>query len=174
MSETTDTACGPLPPADRALGLYCDADHTIHLPYSRLAESAGEANEPAFLATLAHEYGHHVQALTGVFTEAGHALSDATVSRENEVGRRLELQATCFAGMFFDAARDTGLGDRASGPAVAVQDFAHWSGVESHGGTQLQQRWATIGFDGGSLAECDTWNVPAADIGGAEQDRGSG
>lgn len=170
--ETTD--CGRLPPAERALGLYCDADHTIHLPYSRLSSAAGDAHEPAFLATLAHEYGHHVQALTGVFAEAGNAMSDSDAARESEVGRRLELQATCFAGLFLDAARDTDLGDPNRGPEAAVQDFADWSGVESHGGSRLQQRWASAGFNGGSVAACDTWSAPAADIGGAgEQASGS-
>ncbi|WP_051757945.1 neutral zinc metallopeptidase [Prauserella rugosa] len=170
LSETTSTACGPLPPADRALGLYCDSDRTIHLPYSRLSTAAGEANEPAYLATLAHEYGHHIQALTGVFAEAGNALSDASTSRESEVGRRLELQATCFAGLFLDAARDTSLGDAEQGPAAAVRDFANWSGVESHGGTRLQQRWASTGFTEASVAACDTWGAPASEIGGASDD----
>ncbi|GAA1203356.1 neutral zinc metallopeptidase [Prauserella alba] len=167
VADVRTTECGELPPADRALGLYCDADHTIHLPYSRLTTAVGGTDEPAFLATLAHEYGHHVQALTGVFTETGNAMSDADGAAESEVGRRFELQATCFAGLFLDAARDTGLAGPSGGPEVAVQDFANWSGGESHGGARLQQQWATTGFTGDSVAACDTWSARAADIGGA-------
>ncbi|MCR3719108.1 MULTISPECIES: neutral zinc metallopeptidase [Prauserella salsuginis group] len=173
VADVRTTECGELPPADRALGLYCDADHTIHLPYSRLATAVGGTDEPAFLATLAHEYGHHIQALTGVFTEAGNAMSDVGAAAESEVGRRFELQATCFAGLFLDAARDTGLGDPSRGPEVAVQDFADWSGVESHGGARLQQQWASTGFTGDSVAACDTWSAPAADIGGAGERSGA-
>lgn len=174
VSDVETTDCGDLPPAERALGLYCDADHTIHLPYSRLATAAGDAHEPAYLATLAHEYGHHVQALTGVFTEAGNAMSESDAAGESEVGRRLELQATCFAGLFLDAARGTDLGGSNRGPEAAVQDFADWSGVESHGGSRLQQQWASAGFDGGSVAACDTWSAPAAEIGGAGEQSPSG
>ncbi|MCP2252323.1 hypothetical protein LY13_001062 [Prauserella aidingensis] len=169
VADVRTTECGELPPADRALGLYCDADHTIHLPYSRLATAAGETHEPAFLATLAHEYGHHIQALTGVFAEAGNAMSDADAAVESEVGRRFELQATCFAGLFLDATRAN------RGAEAAVQDFADWSGVDSHGGARLQKQWASTGFNGGSVAACDTWSAPAADIGGTgTPDSGSG
>lgn len=173
LSDTTRTRCGALPPADEALGLYCDADHTIHLPYSRMVEAVGARHEPAYLATLAHEYGHHIQALTGVFDEAGHAMSERD-SADDEVRRRLELQATCFAGMFLDAARETELGHWQEGPAVAVRDFAHWSGVESHGGTRLQQQWASTGFDEGSVGACDTWSASAAEIGGTDGGPASG
>ncbi|GAA1239244.1 hypothetical protein GCM10009676_24840 [Prauserella halophila] len=174
VTDTRTTECGELPPADRALGLYCDADHTIHLPYSRLVTAVGDAHEPAFLATLAHEYGHHIQALTGVFTEVDNAMSGADAAAESDVGRRFELQATCFAGLFLDAARDTDLGNPSRGPEVAVEDFANWSGVESHGGARLQQQWASTGFTGGSVAACDTWSAPAAEIGGARaRSRGS-
>ncbi|MBB3051990.1 hypothetical protein FHS23_003019 [Prauserella isguenensis] len=166
VADVRTTECGELPPADRALGLYCDADHTIHLPYSRLTTAVGETHEPAFLATLAHEYGHHIQALTGVFAEAGNAMSDVSAAVESEVGRRFELQATCFAGLFLDATRGTGSGGSSESSEAAVQDFADWSGVDSHGGARLQKQWASTGFNGGSVAACDTWSAPAVDIGG--------
>jgi len=50
---------------------------------------------------VAHEFGHAVQARTGILS-AAHGLSDAatTTTDSNQWSRRTELQADCFAGLF--------------------------------------------------------------------------
>ncbi len=52
--------------------------------------------------TIAHEYGHHVQGVTGLFYARAVYLQDHP-DQKLESSRRNELQASCFAGVFSKA-----------------------------------------------------------------------
>ncbi|MFD2353045.1 neutral zinc metallopeptidase [Nonomuraea ferruginea] len=50
---------------------------------------------------MAHEYGHHVQNLTGLLDSWwGQTLETSNQNGKLALSRRLELQATCFGGMW--------------------------------------------------------------------------
>lgn len=173
----TQTGCGA---ASASTGpFYCPPDQTIYLDlgfFQLLQSQFGAQGGPlAEMYVYAHEYGHHVQNLTGVFASAdrsgGGAESDSV---------RVELQADCYAGMWAgDAATrvdpDTGVTflepiteaelAQALDAAAAVGDDhiqqQSGGGVDphtwTHGSSEQRQRWFTVGYEQQSMEACDTF-----------------
>ncbi|WP_298181012.1 neutral zinc metallopeptidase [Saccharomonospora sp.] len=164
LADDPATACGELPPADQATGLYCAEDTTIYLPRERTLEAFGLADE-AHIATLSHEYGHHVQHLSGILSDANEQLNryPAGSPPDRELGRRLELQANCFAGVFLAGA--SGRGSISEDLArAAVDDFRNWVDSDTHGTSQTQREWATRGHRHADVGYCNTWHAPIEDV----------
>jgi len=171
-----DTGCGQ---ATSQVGpFYCPADQGIYLDTSffddvlqnQLGGPAGDFVEPY---VLAHEYGHHIQNLTGamgqVRTQHG-PLSDAV---------RLELQADCYAGMWARAAASTedasgvplitDISDQDMAEAVAAAKSVGDDRIQqqstgrvdpegwTHGSAEQRQRWFLTGYQQGSMEACDTF-----------------
>ena len=178
FSGATQTGCGQ---ATSQVGpFYCPADQSIYLDTTffedvlqgQLGGPAGDFVEPY---VLAHEYGHHIQNLTGamgkVRTQQG-PLSDAV---------RLELQADCYAGMWTRAATNTG--DTSGDPLItdiSEQDMADAVAAAksvgddriqqqstgrvdpegwTHGSAEQRQRWFLTGYQQGSMEACDTFSA---------------
>ncbi|QCB93820.1 KPN_02809 family neutral zinc metallopeptidase [Cellulomonas shaoxiangyii] len=171
------TGCGA---ASSSTGpFYCPPDQGIYLDlgfFDVLQSQFGTEGGPlAEMYVYAHEYGHHVQNLTGVFERAdrsgGGAESDSV---------RVELQADCYAGMWAgDAATrvdpDTGVTflqpitqeqlATALDTAAAIGDDhiqqQSGGGVDpdtwTHGSSEQRQRWFTTGYEQGSMEACDTF-----------------
>lgn len=175
----TTTACGQ---ASSSTGpFYCPSDGSIHMDLgffdllqSRFGASGGSL---AQMYVTAHEYGHHVQNLTGVMAEA-----DRSGAGAGSDSVRVELQADCYAGMWVgDAASrvdpDTGvtfldpitpdqLADALSAAeAVGDDHIQERSGGEvdphtwTHGSSEQRRRWFMTGYEDGTLAACDTFAV---------------
>ena len=127
----------------------------------------------------AHEYGHHIQNITGVMDQA-----DRSAQGASSDSVKVELQADCYAGMWVGEAAttvdpDTGttflepitaeqLADALSAAeAVGDDHIQEASGgqvnphVWTHGSSEQRQEWFTIGYEQGTLEACDTF---AADI----------
>ncbi|MCO8275441.1 neutral zinc metallopeptidase [Actinoplanes sp. TRM 88003] len=106
FSERVDTRCGT---ADSGVGpFYCPTDKQIYIDftfYEVLARDLGAPGEFAQPYVLAHEYGHHIQELTGQEGEISQA-QNSDIS-ENALSVKLELQADCFAGVWAKAATGT-------------------------------------------------------------------
>ncbi|ASR34821.1 hypothetical protein BAY61_07360 [Prauserella marina] len=158
LDDEPETACGALPPSDEATGLYCHTDSTIYLPRARILDSLGEV-EQAHLATVAHEYGHHVQRMAGVLDVVNAELADYEEAgpEDRALNRKVELQANCFAGMFLAAAGGNGSVSTATAEA-AVADFENWVDSETHGSSATQLHWAEAGYAARDTSACDTWN----------------
>lgn len=181
VDQQTQSPCGTA--SNQTGPFYCPTDETVYIDptfWSILRGQLGaEGGDLAQLYVLAHEYGHHVQHLTGVFEEYPR---DGTGADSNAV--RTELQADCYAGAWTaDAAAQT---DRNGNPylqeptqaqiddaleaAAAVGDdhIQQQSGrvnPESwtHGSSEQRQRWFTTGYRGGFTA-CDTFAVSGRDL----------
>ena len=118
---------------------------------------------------LAHEYGHHVQTLTG---QSGRAQRLPQQTGPQGASTRLELQADCYAGVWAAAASDSGFvtidgTDVAEGlsAAAAVGDDRIQQAARgrvdpeswTHGSAAQRQKWFRKGLDSGQPRACDTF-----------------
>lgn len=177
-SGVTDSGCGT---ASNQIGpFYCPADSSVYIDvdfFNQLKRFGTDNSSIAQLYILAHEWGHHVQNLTGVLAQVDHNSSGPTSSMV-----RSELQADCLAGAWIHNAANTVDPDtgvpflkmpteqqlrQALSAAAAVGDdrIAQNAGVNanpdnfSHGSAQKRQEWLMTGIKGGSYNVCDTWSV---------------
>ncbi|MGW5054416.1 neutral zinc metallopeptidase [Actinokineospora sp. NPDC004072] len=162
VEDSPDGECGFAPDEEDAVAFYCASDEVISMPRSRLLDDAAD-DAGLHLAVLAHEYGHHIQALSGILGTAGRRERAAGDDEELELSRRVELQANCFAGLFIAAAKDRGDidGDLAD---AAVAGFAYVEDSDSHGSANNQLLWAKAGYAGESTADCDTWSAAPSSV----------
>ncbi|MCU1571222.1 MAG: neutral zinc metallopeptidase [Naasia sp.] len=169
---STDTGCGA---ATAAVGpFYCPPDTSIYLDtafYDDLRSKYGSSGGPlAELYVVAHEWGHHIQSLTGVLERSQDGDTGPTSN-----GVRVELQADCYAGAWASAAAgtkdvngnplleqitDAQLTDALSAAAAVGDDRIQGTTANSeswtHGSSEKRQKWFTAGYNGGPTA-CDTF-----------------
>ena len=170
------TACGT---GSSEMGpFYCPGDYEIYVDDDYmgqlLAQLGTERSDAAELYIVGHEYGHHISNLTGQMTKA-RAGGNQTGPKSGQV--RLELQADCYAGVFFNNT----LKDPSSPIASVTQDdldrivaAARAVGDDhiqaqstgrvvpeswTHGSSQMRQYWVAIGFNSGDPGSCDTFST---------------
>jgi len=81
---------------------YCPADMGIYIEtgfFDQLAQMSGTNGDFARLYVMAHEYGHHIQNLTGISDQI-RSLQQQNPRQANLLLVRLELQADCYAGVW--------------------------------------------------------------------------
>ncbi|SDN62072.1 neutral zinc metallopeptidase [Allokutzneria albata] len=158
------TGCGPAPSGDEATAFYCGADRTIYVPRATVLDAV-ESHRPGHLNLLGHEYGHHVQLLSGIAVANGMAVRRAGEKTPAglELIRRQELQANCFSGLFIAAAAGRGTVTRQLADA-AVRSFNDTVADDTHGKIPNQVRWGTDGFRKRTTAACNTYSAPSAQV----------
>jgi len=176
-TQGTQTGCGY---GQAAMGpFYCPADQKVYLDLSfwREMESKLGASGADFAKAyvIAHEFGHHVQTLTGASQQVQRAQQSARSQAEgNRYSVALELQADCYAGVWASNAAAVSNGQVALEPgdleegmktAQAIGDDAlqrRGGGRVSpesftHGSSAQRVEWLQRGYQTGDPAACDTF-----------------
>ncbi|MEV6827912.1 neutral zinc metallopeptidase [Amycolatopsis sp. NPDC051102] len=158
------SACGAAPTENEAVAYYCGGDTTIYAPTDWMLSDAG-LNKARHIATIAHEYGHHVQRESGILSAAADKMTspDENSTADKEVVRRIELQANCFGALFLAAVAGSGSISRPLANA-AVADYGRADNSDTHGSREHQLSWAKAGYDGKNTKACDTWSAPVAEV----------
>jgi predicted metalloprotease len=171
FSEATQTGCGV---GQAVMGpFYCPEDRNVYLDLSffrELAQRFGAPGDFAQAYVVAHEVGHHVQALTGLSDRVSAARQRGGERAANALSVRQELQADCYAGVWGHYAADRGLlepGDAEEGlrAAAAIGDDTLQRRAQgrvvpetfTHGSSEQRVNWLRTGLDAGRMEACDTF-----------------
>ncbi len=177
FTDSTNTGCGQ---ASSATGpFYCPTDEIIYMDTGFFADLAGRfggSDDPlAVMYVVAHEYGHHIQNISGIMNNLD--FNDTGPTSDTV---RLEVQADCFAGAWVGAAAtiqdangvtllqtptDAEI-QAALAAAASVGDDRIQSQTQgqvtpetwTHGSSEMRQRWFIAGLQGGPNA-CNTFEV---------------
>ena len=169
----TPTACGT---GQTAMGpFYCPSDEKVYIDlafYETMRTRLGAPGDFAQAYVIAHEVGHHVQALQGITERVDAARQRGGAAQSNALSVRLELQADCFAGVWGHHAQRTRqileqgdieealnaasqIGDdtlqRRSQGTVVPETFTHGSSAQ-------RVAWFKRGFANGAVADCNTFD----------------
>lgn len=167
-TEGTPSGCGS---ASSAMGpFYCPADLGIYIDtsfYDTMARQLGAGGDFARYYVIAHEYGHHIQNLTGLAAQVRSAQAQ-NPARANELQVRMELQADCYAGVWAGKNRTviepgdmeeglraaSAIGDdtlqRQAGQVVSPESFTHGSSAQ-------RVEALRAGMESGDERVCDSY-----------------
>jgi predicted metalloprotease len=163
-------ANSPCGNSDRSLSFYCSTNHTIYMDVS---DDVGYWRQNKQFAralashTVAHEYGHAVQYLTGILPAYYAVHYQVGPAKALELNRRMELQASCLGNVF--------LGTNRGSYGIKGQMYTQWlyivnnSGDVSylprdHGSRKSHGYWSRRGFTSRKPAMCNTFVAPAAQV----------
>lgn len=174
-SGRISTACGA---GTSEMGpFYCPGDEQVFIDtefMGKLLEMLGAESAYASEAyIMAHEYGHHVQHLTGQMQKSRQGAQTGAGSG----AVRLELQADCYAGVWFhnELKNPEGLVDNVTtDDLVKMHDAAEAVGDDhiqqqqtghvieenwTHGSSAQRQKWLRTGLETGNPLACDTFST---------------
>lgn len=159
------SACGY---ASAATGpFYCPGDYNLYLDFAFFDELRREFKAPGDFAqayVIAHEFGHHIQNLTGIMGKV------QSQGQNNQLSVALELQADCYAGIWANYAQkqgrlEPGDTDEALRAAAAVGDDMIQRRTQgfvvpdsfTHGSADQRQRAFAVGFKYGTMQQCEVF-----------------
>ncbi len=170
FSSAVQTGCGT--ESSQVGPFYCPADGTVYLDtlfFKEMEAKYGVKGDFSQAYVVAHEFGHHIQNLTGVSTRVAQ-LSQQYPAQANGLSVRAELQADCYAGVWAHSTYTRGLlepGDldeALQAAATVGDDFLQKAATGSvqpeqwtHGSSAQRQKWLKIGYDKGEPSACDTF-----------------
>jgi predicted metalloprotease len=173
--NATRTGCGV---GQAAMGpFYCPEDQKVYLDlqfYRELATKFGAPGNFAQAYVVAHEVGHHVQKLLGIADQVQSYKERVGEKDANGLQVRMELQADCFAGVWFNNAQRNNKLTIEQGDIEGGLQAAHQIGDDTlqrqamgrvvpdaftHGSSEQRMRWLKRGLDSGNAQDCDTFNT---------------
>jgi len=167
-SGASQTPCGRVP---RQNAFYCSADQQIYYATDLPMLFPQYKNDPFVpLSIIAHEFGHAIQAQTGIlYSEAAWQQSyedDSNTALSNEISRRTEMQADCFAGQFINSVSQSVNVSQSELTIIQKLFFAigddQLTGQagfsEDHGTGANRQQWLQIGLTSSTVGACNTYS----------------
>jgi len=178
FDSATSTACGTA--SSQTGPFYCPPDQTIYIDttfFDTLVQPFGSSDGPlAEMYVVAHEYGHHIQQLLGVFDKA-----DRSSTGADSDSVTVELMADCLAGVWANHASTT-LGEDgnpyiepltkqdiqvAIDAAKSVGDDRIMEASQgyadpdqfTHGTSEQRAEYFLTGYRSGLPASCDAFDV---------------
>jgi predicted metalloprotease len=162
------TACGMIEVGIATAAYYCE--NNLYVPFAGLQTDQYGNSPGVYLALFAHEYGHHVQEVSGIMDAAWEKIYAAGPQSPEglEMSRRKELQAQCFSGMFLGAHVDRG--------GTVTRDMYNqaWddqetrgddtSGTRDHGSNAHYAAWWRAGAKDNRIVDCNTFAASSADV----------
>lgn len=177
VAGQTSTACGT---ASNAVGpFYCPPEEGVYIDptffgllRTQFGATAGELSQ---VYILAHEWGHHIQNITGVMQD--HPSRETGPTSD---GVRIELQADCYAGAFVggmtEAVDSSGqpymlapteeqIRDALNAASTVGDDHIQSQAGQvrpetwTHGSSEQREGWFANGYRNG-VGSCDTFDVP--------------
>ncbi|MEV4834483.1 neutral zinc metallopeptidase [Nonomuraea sp. NPDC049486] len=167
-------ACGDYPQRGSIVPYYCPRNNTIYASTSAMARGNGNSRgygqiiswHGGIISMMAHEYGHHVQNLTGLLDSWwGQTLETSNQNGKLALSRRLELQATCFGGMWMRsvaASYPVSTSSRQRLFWFYGQVGDHPGYPRDHGSTANNHRWFRQGWEKNKAYQCNTWAAPSS------------
>jgi predicted metalloprotease len=154
---------------------YCPGDQKVYLDlafFQELQDRFHAAGDFARAYVIAHEVGHHVQNLLGVFDRAEQARRQgARMEGADGLSVRQELQADCFAGVWANRSQQRlqwlqdGDVEAALNAASKIGDDALQQQARgrvvpdsfTHGTSAQRVKWFRAGFESGNVNSCNTF-----------------
>ncbi|MBG0830828.1 neutral zinc metallopeptidase [Planomonospora sp. ID67723] len=151
------TGCGGFPKGAQAL--YCPLNNKITFLLS--PGILREATELFLFQVMAHEYGHHVQELSGILPtfHRKHAKTKSVKAILPDL-RKVELQAECLSGVFIGNVWHS-LNRRQSDFTYVLRAAYD---TASHGKASSIGYWLRRGFDQESVGACNVWTAPKSKV----------
>lgn len=169
--DAIDSGCGT---AQASTGpFYCPDDEKIYIDLSfweELRQLGGDSADFAQAYVVTHELGHHVQKLLGIESRM-RRLAQQEPGEGNHLSVDLELQADCFSGVWGHSTEqrnivhEADVEDALKAAAAVGDDHLQRMGGRAvspeswtHGSSQQRSEWFRKGLDGGTVANCGTFN----------------
>ncbi|MFI6903012.1 neutral zinc metallopeptidase [Nonomuraea sp. NPDC050394] len=107
--------------------------------------------------SVAHEWGHHVQHLTGILTAQNAMYWRSSGGARTILSHRLEMQAECFAGAFYSSTLES------IDPGITwdqwMESVSRAGESKTHGRPANLAYWQNRGYGGRSAQYCNTWKA---------------
>ncbi|MEU5861488.1 neutral zinc metallopeptidase [Nonomuraea sp. NPDC047529] len=167
-------ACGDYPSAGSMVPYYCPRNNTIYASTSAMSRGNGNSRgygqiiswHGGIISMMAHEYGHHVQNISGVMDSWWQGtLASSSQSGKMALSRKLELQATCLGGMWMRSVAasypvPSSLRSRLFWFYAQVGDYPGYP--RDHGTPANNNRWFRQGWERDKTYQCNTWMAPSS------------
>jgi predicted metalloprotease len=167
FDKPVNTPCGSFKPlSGRVLAFYCYGNQVMYTDVLQMNKAFGPKEDLAYLLTIAHEYGHHIQGVTDLFYARAYYLQDHP-SQKLESSRRNEVQASCLGGVFSRAV------EKSYPFSKRMKEFEYQAGnsfgesedtpadERTHGLASTQGFWIMNGYNVGETKACNTFAAPA-------------
>ncbi|MCP2346811.1 neutral zinc metallopeptidase [Nonomuraea roseoviolacea] len=143
---------------------YCDKERRFLVLLDK--DTLSDPEGVSLMQLAAHEYGHHIQNITGM-ARAFDYYPYKGKKELNEQVRRNELQAECLSGVFVGSVWESLGRDEADWDDLvdATRESGdEWTEANDHGKGRNMASWLDKGFRAVAPKACNTWVAPSSKV----------